>query len=537
MLETIRQYAHEKLVEAGEAETGQDRHLQYYVTLSEKFEGRFRGPVNTILLDRLEVDLENMRLALEWSLERSTIESGLRLASALGSYWHSRGRQAEALNWIERLLNFQTEANKNKPLSDTQNLIRAKALHVAGGMAWALEDYSKTIKLSEESCILCRESGIEGKNILAGSLIILGLLFCYEGDLSRGKALLEEGQALFLEVGEQFGYMWSRTCFGGLAIYQQDYEKARMIFEEDLLLRRKIGDQGGMAGDLSLLGSIFLYQHEFMKAKSFMEESLIIYSEIKNTSGVLDALFFIGVIDWLQGKYELAAKEFEELLSLSRRQGDVHNIQMGFSHLSKMVLSQGDFKRANDLLEEGLALTSMMEHKSIRINLLCDFGSLALAQGEIENSAKYLNDALALCREVGAQDSEARVIYTLGKVDYIQRNILSSRKHFFEAIEKWPGTDWFSWNPALSLEALAILAVSQQEMEFASRLLGATEDYHQKFQYTRTPLEREERKRAAATARGALGEVAFTKAWEEGRAMTLEQAIAYAKEDNQTKKD
>jgi predicted ATPase len=109
MLETIRQYAQEKLLEAGSAKTARDRHLQYFVELAGKVDIEFRGPNQATITDRLEADLDNLYLALNWSLEGRgkpgwTPEPGLRLISDLLWYWNSQFRVAVALHCLERLL-------------------------------------------------------------------------------------------------------------------------------------------------------------------------------------------------------------------------------------------------------------------------------------------------------------------------------------------------------------------------------------------------------------------------------------------------
>jgi len=170
-----------------------------------------------------------------------------------------------------------------------------------------------------------------------------------------------------------------------------------------------------------------------------------------------------------------------------------------------------------------------MDQKSLNARSLVDMGVLDLDKGEIEQAAKKFNEVLVLGYE------EIYAIYGLGKVAYHQGDFSSARRCFIEAIEKSPGADPFMLISGLALEAqaleaLAFLAASQDQMKRAARLLGATEDFHQKFLYTRTSRERAERTSAIATVREALGEEGFAKAWEEGKAMTQEQAVAYAKE-------
>ncbi len=533
MLETIRQYAHEKLEDAGQATAARDRNLLYYVELAEKVEGKVRGPDQVVIMDQLEAESDNLRQALEWSMETRNPEMGLRLASAVHWFWHSRNWHVEGVNWIERLLASQAKMHENSPLSHPQLVIRAKALGAAGALAQVID---RTARYLEEGAALCQELGSDVKRDYAYILRSLGGLFLGVEDRSRFNSLLEESIALFLEVGDRFGYCESRDLLAMQAILEHEFEKARLMLEENLTIRKELGDQEGIAWELILLGGTALGQCDFEKARPFIEESLSINSRINCIVGIDMALLHIGLIDWLQGKYEQASRNFEKLLFESRRQGALYYIFIGFSALGRLALSQGNFDHATRLMEECLAFTWKKDHIPFMMDSLCDLGSLALAKGEFGQAAQKFSHVLELNQEIGEQTVGFNAIYGLGKVDCDRGGLLSARRHFFEAIEKrwgteWPFSDWSAWNAALPLEALGLLAVSLREMEHAARLLGATEEYHQCYQNARTPRERAERESAILEVRDALGEDAFKKTWEEGQTLSINQAIEYARQE------
>ena len=170
---------------------------------------------------------------------------------------------------------------------------------------------------------------------------------------------------------------------------------------------------------------------------------------------------------------------------------------------------------------------------------LINLGALNWEAGKLDQAAYQFAEALRLSQELGQETYlEAEALLGTGRVCLALGEYGSAKTYLQEALEK--KQDWESHNFLKYIEAIALLAACQQEkapradLELAARQLGATEALHLKWQLTRTPRERQDRERTIAAVRGTLGEDAFTKAWKEGKAMTLEQAIAYAKEGDNT---
>jgi predicted ATPase len=149
MLETIRRYAHEKMVATGQAEKVSEQHLQYYLVMVERIERKIRGAESRTICNQLEAEIDNLRLALMWSLEERgkpswSPESGLRLATALWWYWAIQNRFEEGYRWLNRLLTSEDETRGNFPTSQAQSKIRAKALCVSGILAEEIGDINLT---------------------------------------------------------------------------------------------------------------------------------------------------------------------------------------------------------------------------------------------------------------------------------------------------------------------------------------------------------------------------------------------------------
>ena len=534
MLETIRQYAQEKLVEAGQAEVVRDRHLQYYLELAEKVEWKIRGPDQARLLEQLEADLDNLRLALAWSLEGKgkagwNPELGLRLAAALQWFWHCRGWHEEGLEWLERLLLAEAEAPGEIPAPFAQVKTRAWALRVAGYFAFCLWDFRKAAVLSERSRNIFASLGPEGKRGYAYAQYTLAEIAEDHGNPLQAKILFEESLAIFQEVGDQFAISECLEFLGMSAYRDQKFEQARKYFEEDLAIRREIGDQDGTANVLYLLGKREARQNEYGKARKLWEESRKMFSQVQDIWAITWVIQELGNLNWMEGNYAQAAQDFDEILVTGRSTGNLSAISVGIYALGNLHLSQGDCDRAASLFEEYLSFGHKMGSKNLIRDSLLWLGRLAWVQNDFSQAIQQYSEALVISRELGDQFIEAIVLCGLGKASLAGGNTESAHEYFAKALELLPMSYFIDEGEEI-LEGIAFLAIIQHQAQRAACLLGSTQALydHDSFQYP--PKNRLERENAIACLRQALGEEAFTKAWEEGRAMTLEQAVAYAKQ-------
>ncbi|MBI3461404.1 AAA family ATPase [Candidatus Acetothermia bacterium] len=163
LLETVRQYARDKLLEVGDSAHVRNHHLDYYLKLAERAEPHLVDSQSLIWLEQLDWDYDNLRVAMEWASGSNQTEAGLGIAGALGEFWFVRGYFSEGRRWLDALL------SKGKGASASA---RAPALRTAGSMAWSQGDYSQTAAFYEEALALSR--GLGDKRGIAWSLLGLG---------------------------------------------------------------------------------------------------------------------------------------------------------------------------------------------------------------------------------------------------------------------------------------------------------------------------------------------------------------------------
>jgi non-specific serine/threonine protein kinase len=266
MLETLRQYSRDRLVESGEARIVHRRHLDFVRVLAAEAEPHLTGPLQEEWLTRLETEHDNLRAALEWSrTNEENVDEHLRLVSALMRFWALHGHFNEGRGWMEEALVRGGTASS-----------RAKVLVDAGYLAWYQGDYVHATALCEECLQLART--ISDEHLIARATNVLGLV----------------------------------------AREQREYPTAVALFEESLDLHRKVGDTRAVAIGLHNLGLVALYEGDFTRATSLHEESLQIMRDLGDKSGIALTLHNLGLSARHRGDYAKAAALFQQSLTLSR---------------------------------------------------------------------------------------------------------------------------------------------------------------------------------------------------------------------------
>jgi predicted ATPase/DNA-binding NarL/FixJ family response regulator len=270
LLETVRQYAREKLDESGEARSIQRRHAEHYLALAEQAEPELKGARQEEWLRLLESEHGNLGAALGWTLEQGEPELGLRLSGALGEFWYVRGRLSEGIRWLEAAL--AKGAGAPEPA-------RAKALARAGWLAWAQGDYARSTVLNEESLMLYRKAEDEAGIIL--TLYNLGYTEMHRNELEQAEAFIEEAVTLQRASGDSGGLARSLVILALVAVVRHDYERAAVLHEESLKLARGAGDD--LAVVLSLIPGTLAHAGlgDYRRARSLCQEGLTLSRRLK----------------------------------------------------------------------------------------------------------------------------------------------------------------------------------------------------------------------------------------------------------------
>jgi predicted ATPase/class 3 adenylate cyclase len=328
LLETVRQYGRERLLESGGGEAVRDRHLDYFLALAEEAEPKLTGAEQAQWLQRLDEEHDNLRSALTWSSGEDAT-SGLRLAGALWWFWYARGYFGEGRGWLSGLLAAAPSAQAAAA--------RAKALNGAGRLARQQSDYPAAQALLNESLAIQRKLG--DRRGIATSLNNLGLMAWDQGDYPSARTLYEESLAIRRELGDRWGIAVSLNNLGGVAFDEGDYVPARALHEESLAIRRKLSDRRGIASSLGNLGNVAYAQGHYPVSRALFEESLTISREVGDRQGIGFSLGTLGNVAAAQGDNASARAFFKQSLAIRLELGDRWGIAEVLEGLSYVALA------------------------------------------------------------------------------------------------------------------------------------------------------------------------------------------------------
>ncbi len=378
LLETIRQYAQNKLQECGEAASVRQTHRDWYLEFAERAESKVLGAEQAQWFDRFEVERDNLRAALAWSLDAGEAEKAARLGVAIWRFWQVRGYLSEGRRWLERALAGSSE----------QTSVRAKTLLAAGVLASFQDDNHRAKTLLEESLALCRERGERQGSGYA--LCSLGLLAHNAGDYAGAATFLEESLQLFREEEDRFGMTLVLAGLGLTVLYLGNYERASALCEESLALSRERGDLRSVASALTNLGIAALERGDAERAQALCEESLTMRRKLGHKGGCAHTLAILGRIAMRQGDYDRATACYVESLALRQETGEQEGVAIALEGLAAVAGMQGQPARAAQLYGAAESLRHALGAPMTPIDRSCYERTIAAVRVQLDEPT-FLN--------------------------------------------------------------------------------------------------------------------------------------------------
>jgi predicted ATPase/DNA-binding CsgD family transcriptional regulator len=400
MLETIRQYAQEKLEQAGEAERMRDRHLDYFMGLAEQSEPLLRGPEVLQRLELLDDQLDNFRLALGWTFQGGDSErvaKGLRLGSAFGYYWSSRGLSDEGISYLQKGL-------KLLPSGSTRwERERAKALFVVASLILNVFDISRFDEarvMLGESLILYQKNrdqlGAAFAQIALGRSLMVKYSTSTSAEVDRveyplARSLAEQGLAICRKLGKPQDLAEALNANFYIDLVGMDYTAAKPFGEESLMLCESIGDKGLLERILLGLGGMALFQGDLTAATQQFKKAFSLAQELKDKSGMMMASNFIGGIAVSNQDYVRGEEILQMCLKLGKETGSITYQLASNRFLAYIMIHQLKLMRAREYLLKYLSMaeqTSGYEY-DLRCFIACMAG-VAQGTGKFVTAARFL---------------------------------------------------------------------------------------------------------------------------------------------------
>jgi predicted ATPase/serine/threonine protein kinase len=306
MLETIREYALEKLKASGEEALTKRAHAAYCLVLAEEEATEQSGAEGAEWLGRFALEHDNFRAGLEWLTETGDAEWGLRLGAALFPFWEMREYLAEGGDRLGKLLKLAGAAAPTKA--------RARALFAAGVLASEQGQYASADALFSENLDITRQLR-DGQGV-AVSLNALAVLARDRGDLAVARSRFEQSLVLWRELDDQKAVARSLSNLANVVKLQGDYPRARSLYAECLSIFKNLGDRTGVAWSMNYQGDVARDQGDFAAARALYEQGLAIFRELGDRWGTAGTLADLGTLAREEGSYPTARSLYRESIIL-----------------------------------------------------------------------------------------------------------------------------------------------------------------------------------------------------------------------------
>ena len=400
LLETVRQYAQERLAESGEADLWRTAHRDYFQRMAKEAQVKVAGAEQVLWLQRLKAEHDNLRAAMDFCLESpGGAKAGLQMAGDLQQFWYTHGHFSEGRARLETFL----------ARTDTQELSpeRAHALNGVGSMAWMQGDYAVAHTFYTKSLQLGRE--LNDSRIIGGTLSNLGSIANMQGDYAAARAYFEESLAIKRDIGDNAGIANTLIGLGNMALEQGDYATARSLSEQSLALGQELQDKRSMARSFINLGNVALKEDDYAAARSYYESSLAIQREMEDRRGMARSLNNLGNLAMEQGDYAAAHPLIEESVSIHRELGDKPGVSHSLCTLGALLVKRGDYSAAHGCLNECLALCVAIGERWVATYVLESCAELADRQHQEARAARLYSTADAVRTAIGAPLSSRTV--------------------------------------------------------------------------------------------------------------------------------
>jgi len=329
LLQSIRQYAMEKLEESGEAAEFRQKHADYFMGRAEEANPQLNGANQGEWLARLEQEHDNLRAALRNLQIAGEVEKFLRLSTSLWRFWLAHGHYREGRKWLEQgLIEAVNQGNypdiTTATVDPAYSLLMARALNCVAGIAQSQSDYADAKRNYHESLDLLRP--LDNKAAIASTLTNQGALAYFQGDYAGAENLLHEALSLHKELNKRWDSANTLNTLAAVAFAQENYEEAKNFFEESLKLFRLLGDKNSLAQALNNLGEVMLRLQKFPQAQVMFDEGLALARELENRPTMALNLNNLGWLALYQGEYSKAKAACTESLNLFIKLGDKRSI-------------------------------------------------------------------------------------------------------------------------------------------------------------------------------------------------------------------
>ncbi len=481
MLETIRQYAFEKLVESGENDLLGDKHLDFYLDLAESAEPYLRKTEQIDWLMKLDPEIENLRAALGWAMKSSSAETPLRLAGALGTFWELRDYWLEGARRLDQALDMEWDDASREVKS-----ARVKALCFRAELAIFLDDLEVLKKSAESSSALCKELGDAWD--IAYTRTLNAFYMMQTGNMVVSRSLLEQSLTEFQAMGDKWSQYHVSRWLIPVLFNTGNPEKGMELRQRTLDLARASGDRYLIAEELITLSFNRFLENQLEEAEALLDEAE----------------------------------------QLSAKIGSTHQRYMALDNRFRISLVRGDFETAKQDCDLCIDHFHRIGEKNFQSVFLIVRAVISELEDDIHSAVKFGQKSLDVAMMAESPMNTAVILIILGRLKYRLGNIQSAFQLVRESLNTLEDAMEFRESIVTVFCHLGGFLVEQDPVS-AVQLLAQSEAIIQSLAVPRDPtLDKIYFDRFLAAGREKLSEVEFVSAWETGLKMSEQEVVELA---------
>ncbi|MEO5704859.1 MAG: adenylate/guanylate cyclase domain-containing protein, partial [Candidatus Limnocylindrales bacterium] len=466
LLETVRQYARDRLLESGDGTDARERHARWYLALAIRADAEIHGPMQIGWLVRMDAERPNLLAAAAW-LRETNPEAGLELVAALNWYWHFRGRWEEGAEVAGAALAASGKLRSRAYLG---------ALQAHASLVGRRIQSAEGSEELEEALALSRELGDD--RALGITLWGSAMIAWAAGRFDDMDDAVREADRAFTNASDPWGMSLAALLRSQAKLARGDVIAARPIVEEAVERMRAVGDKWLLSQALGVLSSILTYV----------------------------------------GEMDGARRASEEGLAYLRKLGDPASIGASLRGATWDSIYRGDLETAQEYAEESVSFTRLLGSEGELAGSYWVLGAVEVKMGRLHEAAEHLAHAEEVFRRNASLAPLANTLDAIGELALANRDADRAAAAYMENLEIRTGQG-DRRGIGHSLTGLAAAAQARGEDEEAARLLGRAGRIWEELHVTLPPSDQARTDELIASSRGAIGADAFEQAWQAGWTM------------------
>ncbi len=528
-LETIREYT-ARCLEQDEAEEITRQHAIYFLDLVERARERLHYPDLSSWRQRIEEEYENLRAALSWCLSGRHLESGLRLASAMGPFWRMTGHVSEGREWLSGFLQAPEGAGEPSTSDlgsvETQH-VRARALLAAGILAAYQDDHATATHCYQAALELYR--GLRDAPGIAAVCSEYYQVMAREHHYEQASELLNESLGVCRQAGHSVGIADALRCQANIERNLGRRRDAEALYEESMALYRRSGNLYGLSVLLQDYGFLRAIERDHARAIALYQESLDLCERLKDRAGAAHLLWLLGEVEGAMGDPDRSIELYRKSLQELKETGGRQDLIWVLGSLGAALLRRSEYVAAVQVLQERLQAAGDPTDPRAEIQTYGWLAAAATGQGDTSAARRCLERRLMVARTLDEVDETLVCLSDLA-LWLLSQNLPNEARHHVHEAVSLAGRAHEARPAHLAVLAAAVLAADERRAPDAVRLLAASDpSVFRTSQCLETPW-RLGCKQRIETLKAVLGETYYCDLFAEGAAMPLADALARAAE-------